>query len=104
MRKPNHAEVEKEIAAERAASLGLAARKLRSALQALQRFDAEAGAGTRKGDSRRARLVEKASVACHAYVLQRELLGFGREDAAVIRREYAVPAEVWNRMGAVPSS
>jgi hypothetical protein len=104
MRRPNHAEVEKEIAAERAASLGLAARKLRVALQALQRFDAEPGSGTRQGDPKRTRLVEKASAACHAYVMQRELLGFGREDAAAVRREYAVPAEVWNRMGAVPSS
>ncbi len=104
MRKPNHAEVEKEVAAERAAALGLAARRLRGAVQALQKFDAAAGPAARKaGDARRTRLVEKAAEACHAYVVQRELLGFGREDAPAIRREYEVPAEVWNRMGAVPS-
>jgi hypothetical protein len=104
MRRPNHAEVEKEIAAERAATLGLAARRLRAALQALRKFDAETSAGTRKSDAGRTRLVQKASEACHAYVMQRELLGFGREDVALVRREYAVPPEVWNRMGAMPSS
>jgi uncharacterized protein DUF6665 len=104
MRKPHHIEIEKEIAAERAAALGLAARRLRTALQALRKFDADAGSGAARSDARRTRLVQKASEACHAYVLQRELLGFGREDAALVRREYEVPPEVWNRMGAVPSS
>ena len=104
MRKPNHAEIEKEIAAERAAALGMAARRLRATLQALKKFDAEASAGTRKGHASRTPLVQKATEACHAYVMQRELLGFGREDAALVRREFDVPPEVWNRMGAVPSS
>jgi hypothetical protein len=36
--------------------------------------------------------------------VQRELLGFGREDAALVRREYTVPAEVWNRMGSLPGA
>ena len=104
MRKPNHAEIEKEIAAERAATLALASRRLRTAIQALKKCDAEAASGARGGDAKRTRLVQKASEACHAYVMQRELLGFGREDAALVRREYEVPPEVWNRMGAVPSS
>jgi uncharacterized protein DUF6665 len=104
MRKPNHAEVEKEIAAERAATLALASRRLKAAIQGLKKFDAQAGSGARKGDAARTRLVQTASEACHAYVMQRELLGFGREDAALVRREYEVPPEVWNRMGAVPSS
>ena len=104
MRKVNHAEVEKEIAAERAAALGLATRRLRAAIQALEKFDAEAASGAGKGDAGRMRLVQKASEACHAYVVQRELLGFGRDDAAQVRREYHVPPEVWTRMGAVPSS
>ena len=101
---PRHADVEKEIAAERAASLGLAGRRLRATLQALKTLDAETGSRGRKSDAKRTRLVEKASEACHAYVVQRELLGFGRDDADVIRREYEVPPEVWNRMGAMPSS
>lgn len=106
MRRPlSHAEVQKEIAAERAASLGIAGRKLRNTLQALRKFDAEtASAAVRKGDPKRTRLVEKAADACHAYVVQRELLGFGQDDAELIRREYEVPPEVWNRMGAVPHS
>jgi len=104
MRKPSHTELEKEIAAERAAALGMAARRLRSALQALKKLDAEAGTDGRRREVSRTRLVQKASEACHAYIVQRELLGFGREDAALVRREYEVPPEVWNRMGAVPSS
>lgn len=104
VRKPDHAGIEKEIAAERAAALGVAARRLRTALQALKTFDDEAGAGTRKTAAHRTRLVQKAAEECHAYVVQRELLGFGREDAAFVRREYQVPPEVWNRMGAAPSS
>src|SRR5262245_47035856 len=104
MRKVNHAEIEKEIAAERAAALGLASRRLRAAIQALGKFDGEGGSGVRRSDAARTRLVQKASEACHAYVMQRELLGFGREDPALVRREYEVPPEVWNRMGAVPSS
>jgi Family of unknown function (DUF6665) len=104
MRKPL-ADIEKEIAAERAASLGIAGRHLRSTLAALKRFDAEAGPGaTRKDDWKRTRLLEKAAEACHAYIVQRELLGFGRDDAELIRREYDVPAQVWKRLGAVPDS
>lgn len=86
------AAVESEIAAERAASLGRAERRLKKALEAIRRFDA----GELKGKTRE-RLVSEASEACLGYVVQREMLGL---PAADVRKDYGVSDEVWNRMGA----
>jgi hypothetical protein len=86
--------VEAEIAGEMAASLGLAAQRMEKALAALKYHDA----GKKKGKSR-ARLVAEAAEACHAYVIQREIVGLGAQTA----KELGVPAEVWRRMGAVES-
>jgi hypothetical protein len=66
--------IEKEIAGEKAAALGRSGRKLRSALDKLRRFD-ESSRRSREGDAR-ARLIE----------------------AEYIRKEYAVPPEVWQHM------
>jgi len=96
MKEQKLAAVQAEIAGERAASLARSAGRLRAALDALRRFDSGA-----QGRKSRAQLVVEASEACLGYVVQREILGFGAQDADAIRKEYAVPAEVWNRMGAV---
>ncbi|MBX5462749.1 MAG: hypothetical protein IRZ28_16870 [Steroidobacteraceae bacterium] len=96
MKERKLAAVQAEIAGERAASLAQSAGRLRSALDALKRFD-----GGVRGRKSRTQLVAEASEACLGYLVQREILGFGAQDAEAIRNEYAVPAEVWNRMGAV---
>jgi hypothetical protein len=90
--------VEKEIAAEKAAALGHSARKLRAALDKLQRFDEIARAGDRRTrePSSREKLVEAAGEALWAYVVQREAIGL--IDADYIRKEYSVPADVWQHM------
>jgi hypothetical protein len=85
--------VEAEIAGEMAASLGLAAQRLEKALEALRKHDA----GKKKQGKSRARLVTEAAEACHAYVIQREVVGLGAQSA----KELGVPGEVWRRMGVV---
>jgi hypothetical protein len=90
--------VEKEIAGEKAAALGRSGRKLRTALDKLRRFD-ESGTVSHRGreaPSAREKLVEVAGEALWSYVVQREALGL--IDADYIRREYAVPADVWQHM------
>jgi hypothetical protein len=91
--------LEQAIAGEKAASLGLSARKLRKSLDALRRFDAEASKRSTRTSARRERLLEGAAEACWGYIVQREIIGLGAEDAEYIRQEYAVPDEVWNRLG-----
>src|ERR1700758_1499051 len=86
--------VEKEIAGEKAAALGHSGRKLRSALDKLRRFD-ESSRRSRELEAR-TRLIEVAGDALWAYVVQREAVGL--IDAEYIRKEYAVPAEVWQHM------
>jgi hypothetical protein len=88
--------IQAEIAAERAAALGRSGARLRAALDALRDFGAASGAG-----QRRRRLVFEAADACLAYVIHRESLGSALQDVQRIRRDYEVPAEVWNCMGAV---
>jgi uncharacterized protein DUF6665 len=88
--------VESEIARERAESLGRGAQRLRSSLDNLRQLDA--GEPTHKS---REQLVFEASTACLAYVVQREIMGFGAQDAQAIRTDFAVPGEVWDRMGAI---
>jgi hypothetical protein len=91
--------VETEIARERAESLGRSTRRLRSALETLRHFDA--GAVTEKS---REQLVSAAAEACLAYLVQREFMGLGAQDAIAIRKDFAVPMEVWNQMGAACSA
>jgi len=89
--------IEKEIAAEKAAALGRSGRKLRTALEKLRRFDETDRQGRRKGDpSAREKLVEAAGEVLWAYVVQREAIGL--IDAEYIRKEYAVPPDVWQHM------
>lgn len=88
--------VESEIARERAESLSRGAQRLRGSLDNLRQFDA----GHPAHRSREQLLFEAAN-ACLAYLVQREIMGFGSQDAHAIRKDFAVPGEVWNRMGAI---
>jgi len=90
------AAVESEIARERAESLSRGAQRLRSSLDNLRQFDA--GQPTQMS---REQLLHDASSACLSYLVQREIMGFGAQDAHAIRKDFAVPGDVWNRMGAI---
>jgi hypothetical protein len=94
-----------EIAQEQAAALGRLGRALEAALAALSRHDR--ADPQRDGNSAdrpsptsplRERLVQEASDALWCFVVQREACGLG--DQRLIIRQYGVPAEVRNRMGA----
>lgn len=89
-------DIEAEFAGEAAASLGLAGRRLRSALDALHKHDADTNAGVRHRKPR-TELVAAAGEAFWGYVVQRELLGL--MDADYIAQEYGVPPEVKRAMG-----
>ncbi|HEY0440422.1 MAG TPA: DUF6665 family protein [Xanthobacteraceae bacterium] len=96
--------LEYELAQEKAFALGRMGRRLEAALAALSAFDAarEPGAALPAEDKReRAGLVADAGVALWHFVVQREALGL--RDSARLMRDYRVPAEVRDRMGAFPS-
>jgi len=92
-----------EIAQEQAAALGRLGRALEAALAALSEHD---GVHTHSGDrpgqapagAARDRLLRDASNALWCFVVQREAVGL--RDQRAIMREYRVPIEVQNRMGA----
>ena len=92
-----------EIREEQAATIGRLARELRSALDALDTFDKRADSDTMTADSRdrqRARLVDAAADALWNFVVQRECSGL-RWTTEQILQDYAVPAEVRTKMGAI---
>jgi hypothetical protein len=94
--------LEYEIRQEQAATIGRLARELRDALDALDTFNRRVRSGRTAADSRepqRARLVDAAAYALWNFVVQRECSGF-RETAQVLK-DYAVPAEVRAKMGAI---
>jgi len=92
-----------EIAQEQAAALGRLGRALEAALAALSEHDGlqshcrdrleQTAAG-----AVRAGLLQDASDALWCFVVQREACGL--RDQRAIMREYRVPADVQNRMGA----
>jgi Family of unknown function (DUF6665) len=92
-----------EIAQEQAAALGRLGRALEAALAALSEHD---GLRADSGDlpeqapagAARERLLRDASNALWCFVVQREAVGL--RDQRAIMREYRVPIEVQNRMGA----
>jgi hypothetical protein len=88
-----------EIAQEQASALGRLGRALEAALTALadheRSMHAELGAAIA---ATRARLVQDASEALWRYIVQREACGL--RDPKPVIRDYRVPAEVFNRMGA----
>jgi len=83
-----------EIAQEQAAALGRLGRALEAALTAL----ADHGRTRNGRDAGYAALVQDASDALWCFMVQREACGL-RDPRAVIR-DYRVPAEVHNRIGA----
>ncbi len=89
-------DIEAEFAGEAAASLGLSGRRLRKALDALHKYDADTSAGVRHRKPS-TELVAAAGEAFWGYVVQRELLGL--MDADYIAQEYGVPPEVKRAMG-----
>ncbi|HKS54446.1 MAG TPA: hypothetical protein VJS12_04130 [Steroidobacteraceae bacterium] len=86
------------LAGEAAASFGLAGRRLRKTLDALQRYDSDVAARARRPDvAVREGLVMDAAEAFWGYVVQREQ--FGLLDSEYIATEYGVPDEVKRLMG-----
>ena len=93
-----------EIAQEQAAALGRLGRALEAALAALSEHDGllQSRCGDRPGQAPagadRDRLLGNASNALWCFVVQREAVGL--RDQRAIMREYRVPIDVQNRMGA----
>jgi hypothetical protein len=84
-----------EIAQEQVAAFGRQGRALEVALAALAEYERSNG-GER--DATRARLIAEASHALWCFIVQREAIGL--RDPKPVLRDYRVPAEVHNRMGA----
>jgi hypothetical protein len=81
---------------EGASSLGSAGRKLRTAVEALHRFDHSGGDPQ---SPRRNELLVNAAYLLSAYIIQREAIGLrNHEDLTV---EFDLTAQIWNRVGAV---
>ena len=93
-----------EIVQEQAAALGRMGRALEAALAKLREFDAaypRAGAPPSEQQARRT-LVMEAGHALWMFVVQREACGL--RDSRTIMRDYNVPGEVQQRMGAFAPS
>jgi hypothetical protein len=86
-----------EIAQEQVSAFGRLGRALEAALAALAEYERNNGAR----DATRARLVAEASHALWCFIIQREAIGM--RDPRPVLRDYRVPAEVHNRMGAFPA-
>lgn len=92
--------LEYEFLEEQAAALGRLGRALEAALTRLREFDAahpRAGAPASPQQARRI-LVMEAGHALWMYVVQREACGI--RDSRTVMRDYNVPTEVQQRMGA----
>jgi uncharacterized protein DUF6665 len=92
-----------EIAQEMAGALGRLGSALERALRALGEFDAAQPPGATMAPAVRAqrrRLVAEASRALWHFVVQREVCGL--RDSRQILRDYGVPPDVRDRMGAFP--
>ena len=89
--------IEYPFAAEAAAALGHAGRKLRKTLDSLLKYDREVGSHEARDTQARQRLVAEAAEAFWSYVVQREQ--FGLLDPEYIAAEYGVPEEVQRAMG-----
>lgn len=81
---------------EGAGSLGSAGRKLRTAVDMLQRFDQSGGD---PHSARRSELLTNAAYLLSAYVIQREAIGLRNHKD--LTAEFDLTAEIWNRVGAV---
>ena len=93
-----------EIAQEQAVALGRMGRALEAALARLREFDAahpRSGAPAPAQQARRI-LVTDAGHALWMFVVQREACGL--RDSRTVMRDYNVPDEVQQCMGAVPAT
>ena len=86
--------LDSELLAEKASSLGHHGRLVEAAMARLREHDAAGGPAEQRLD-----LVKRAAREVWAYFVQRELCGF-RDQKDVIR-QYAIPAEVLARLGAM---
>ena len=91
-----------EIAQEKASTLGRLGRALEAALAALREFDARTEQHSAETRQARLTLIAEASSALWHFVVQRESIGL--RDVRQLMRDYRVPAEVQNQMGALPAS
>jgi hypothetical protein len=87
-----------EIAREQASALGRLGRALEAALAALDAHPADDAAAAAETVSR-AQFVQEASDALWCFIVQREACGL--HDPRPVIRDYRVPVEVQNRMGAL---
>jgi hypothetical protein len=87
--------IEREIAQEKAESLGLSGKTLEDALRALREFD-ERGEADPDG-RRRAALVARAADRVTNYLVQRE--AHGLRDSDYVFRFFRVPCEIIARLG-----
>ncbi|HMK78151.1 MAG TPA: DUF6665 family protein [Xanthobacteraceae bacterium] len=94
------ATLEYEIAQEKASALGRLGRALEAALATLHAFDDATPEKTGETRRKRSALVDAAGHALWLFVVQREAIGL--RDTRALMRDYRVPAEVFNRMGAAP--
>jgi hypothetical protein len=94
-RTPPVAALDYEIAHEQASALGRLGRALELALAALAAHDREPAS---RDGAPRARLVQDAGDALWYFIVQREACGL--RDPRAVFRDYRVPPEVQNRMGA----
>jgi len=88
-----YATLEIEITQEKASALGRLGRRLEGALAALAACPRTANADAKIRDS----LVDQAGYALWLFVVQREACGLN--DSTQVMRNYAVPREVYVRMG-----
>lgn len=86
-----------EIVQEQASALGRAGRALEAALAALSEHDRSG----RNADEKRRTLIADAGDALWRFIIQRECCGL--RDGRTVMRDYRVPQEVQNRMGAFRS-
>ena len=88
-----YATLEYEVAQEKASALGRLGRRLEAALTALAACPRTANSVRKIRDN----LVEQAGYALWLFIVQREACGLN--DIAQVRQSYAVPNEVYARMG-----
>ncbi|WP_024506952.1 DUF6665 family protein [Bradyrhizobium sp. ARR65] len=93
-----------EIAEEKAAALGRLGRALERALARLREFDAAHCRSDATASVQQARrtLVREAGHALWMFVVQREACGL--RDSRTVMRDYHVPGEVQQCMGATPAT
>jgi hypothetical protein len=91
-----YAPLEYEIAQETASALGRLGRRLEAALAELAACPRTVNGNRKIRDS----LIEQAAYALWLFIVQREACGLN--DSTQVMRNYAVPKEVYARMGPLP--